>query len=66
MLVHLSTVNLDWVKWKKMNEVKNEISIKFQSKAEIAECIKALTPFAVVPSANSWAMDKIKDLTKLL
>lgn len=49
-----------------MNEVKNEISIKFQSKAEIAECIKALTPFAVVPSANSWAMDKIKDLTKLL
>lgn len=46
--------------------------IKFQSKSEIADCIRALIPFTPVannPMLNDpypFAIEKIKELTKLL
>lgn len=48
-----------------MNEEKKE-TIKFQSKFEIAECIKVLTPFADGNEEHKFALEKIKELTKLL
>lgn len=55
-----------------MNEEKKETSVKFQSKDEIARCIQVLTPFttALVDNSSggdfSFALEKIKELTKLL
>lgn len=53
----------------KTEEIKNKLetsNLKFQSKAEIADCIRALGPFTNPDTKYNWAIEKIKELTKLL
>lgn len=48
-----------------MNE---DQGLKFTNKAEIADSIRALTAFTMKLESGetNWALDKIKELTKLL
>jgi hypothetical protein len=49
------------------NKLKSESSLKFNSKSEIAECIRVLTPFTNLPGKDfDFAIKKIQELTKLL
>lgn len=53
-----------------MNEEKQGPVIRFTSKSEIATCISVLTPFTNpddrMKEDYSFALEKIKELTKLL